>query len=54
MVRRPISSTRVLLALTPRVDNYFVYGVRLRIARTPGAEARGVVRALTAYVVRVS
>ena len=54
MVPRPNARTRGLLTLTRRVGNYFVFGVLLRVARTPGAEARGVVRALTAYVVRVS
>ena len=54
MVPRPNARTRGLLTLTRRVGNYFVFGVLLRIARTPGAQARGVVRALTADTVRVS
>jgi hypothetical protein len=40
--------------LTGRVGDYFVCRVLLRGARTPRAEARGVLRALTIYIVRVS
>ena len=40
MVPQPNSRTRVLLALTRRGGDYFVFGV-LRVARTPSAEARG-------------
>jgi hypothetical protein len=49
MVRRPNSSTGVLLMLTQRVGDYFVCG-----RPNPEAKARGVLRALIIYIVRVS